>query len=139
MATRTTIDDLGLGTLLSGPGVATPTTDAKTATAKADLSALMALWSATLPNTIVPAFIPDGGGKPTTRHDLGAGSVDDESTGTTKLKIDWNRNRSSFAEKIGASSETRNWQDDFLNHLGKDGLQRNPNVSLRVRPGVLSG
>jgi len=112
------------------------TTDAKTATAKADLSALMALWPATLPNTIVPAFIPDGGGKPTTRHDLGAGSVDDESTGTTKLKIDWNRNRSSFAEKIAASSETRNWQDDFLNHLGRDGLQRNPNASLRVPWGI---
>jgi hypothetical protein len=137
IVTRPTIDAPGLGTLPSGPGATVPTTDAKAATPKADLSALMALWPTTLPTTIVLA--PDGGGKPTTSHDLEARSVDDESTGTAKLKIDWNRNRSSFAEKIAASSETRNWQDDFLNHLGKDGLQRNPNAGLRVRPGVFSG
>jgi hypothetical protein len=134
---RPTIDVLGLGTLPSGPGAATPTTDVKATAPSADLSALMALWPTTLANTIVPA--PDGAGKPTTSHDLGAGSVDDESTGVTKLKIDWNRNRNSFVEKIAASSETRNWQDDFLNHLGKDGLERNPNAGLRVRPGVFSG
>jgi hypothetical protein len=61
-----------------------------------------------------------------------------ESDGNAKLKIDWNRNRSSFMEKIASSSGTRDWQNDFLNHLGKDGLQRNPNAGLRVRPGAFS-
>jgi hypothetical protein len=62
-----------------------------------------------------------------------------ESNGNAKVKIDWNRNRSSFMEKIASSNGTQDWQNDFLNHLGKDGLQRNPNAGLRVRPGVFSG
>ena len=99
----------------------------------------MALWPATSLGPVVPALVPDVSGKPTTNHDLGTGSLDDESTGNTKLKIDWNRNRSSFVEKVASSSEPRNWHDDFLNHLGKDRLQRNPNADLRVRPGVFGG
>jgi hypothetical protein len=42
-------------------------------------------------------------------------------------------------EKIASSSGTRDWQNDFLNHLGKDRLQRNPNADLRVRAGVFGG
>jgi hypothetical protein len=100
----------------------------------------MALWPTTLPGAAVaPAFTADAGGKPTTTHDVGLGSSDEENAGNSKLKIDWNRNRSSFMEKIAAASEARNWQDDFLNHLGKDRLQRNPNADLRVRPGVFGG
>ena len=119
----------------NGPGVATPTTDER-ATPRADLSALMALWPTTLPSTDVPAFISDGGGKPTTSRDLGTGSLDNEPTGDTKLKIDWTRNRASFMEKIASSNQTPDWQDGFLNHLGKDGLERNPNAALKLRPGV---
>jgi hypothetical protein len=119
----------------NGRGVATPTTD-EGATPRADLSALMALWPTTLPSTVVPAFISDGGGKPTTSRDLGTGSLDNEPTGNTKLKIDWTGNRASFMEKIASSKQTPDWQDGFLNHLGKDGLERNPNAALKLRPGV---
>ena len=133
--TRTTTDDLGLGSLPGEAGAA----DVRGITARPDWSALMALWPATSLGPVVPALVPDVSGKPTTNHDLGTGSLDDESTGNTKLKIDWNRNRSSFVEKIASSSEPRNWHDGFLNHLGKDRLERNPNADLRVRPGVFGG
>jgi hypothetical protein len=112
----------------NGHATATPTIDA----------ALMALWPTTLSGAAVaPAFIPDAGVKPAAYHP-GLGSSDLESNSDAKVKIDWNRNRSSFMEKIASSNGTRDWQNDFLNHLGKDGLQRNPNAGLRVRPGVFS-
>jgi hypothetical protein len=86
-----------------------------------------------------PAFISVAGGKPTMTHELGLGPSDEENAGNAKLKIDWNRNRTSFMEQIASSNGTRDWQEDFLNHLGKDRLQRNPNADLRVRPGVFGG
>jgi hypothetical protein len=101
------------------------------------LSTLTASWPTTLPGaTVAPIFVSDTGGKPMAFHNLGPGSSDVDSDGNAKLKIDWNRNRTSLMEKIASSNGTRGWQDDFLNHLGKDGLQRNPNAGLRVRPGV---
>jgi hypothetical protein len=129
---------------ISGPssaiaGVTVATNGPTAARQIIDLSLLTASWSSTLPAaTVVPAFISDAGGKPATSHDVGLGSSGEENAGDAKLKIDWNRNRAGIMEKIASSSGTRDWQDDFLNHLGKDGLQRNPNASLRVRPGVFS-
>jgi hypothetical protein len=65
-----------------------------------------------------------------------AAKVNENGPASSKLKIDWTRNRASFMEKIASSKQTPEWQDGFLNHLGKDGLERNPNADLRLRPGV---
>jgi Ca2+-binding RTX toxin-like protein len=121
------------------PRVATAQNGPAPVTQTIDLSVLTASWPTTLPGAAVgSAFISDAGGKPTITHDLGSGSSDMEPDGNAKLKIDWNRNRVGFMEKLGSSTETGDWRNDFLNHLGKDGLQRNPNAGLRVRPGVFS-
>src|SRR5258708_6462589 len=122
------------------PGVVAAPNGSATVTQTIDLAGLMALWPTTLPGAAVaPAFTPAAGGRPTAVLDLGSGSSDVVSDENSKSRIDWNLNRVSFMEKIASSSGTRDWQNDFLNHLGKDELQRNPNASLRVRPGVFGG
>jgi hypothetical protein len=48
--------------------------------------------------------------------------------------INWDDNLGDPQVSSG-SSNGKDWLDDFLNHLGQDESQRNPNAALRVRPG----
>jgi hypothetical protein len=34
------------------------------------------------------------------------------------------------------SHDSQDWVDDFLNHLGQNATQRNPNAGISVRPTV---
>jgi hypothetical protein len=106
-----------------------------------DLSSLN-IWSAfNLPGGIASPFGPGAeSGKPATPSAaMSSSSGTDVVTETNSTaKIDWNGNRAALMDKIASANENRDWQGDFLNHLGKDGLQRNPNAGLKVRPGVFS-
>jgi len=48
---------------------------------------------------VAPAFTADAGGKPTTTHDVGLGSSDEENAGNSKLKIDWESQSQQFHGK----------------------------------------
>jgi hypothetical protein len=50
--------------------------------------------------------------------------------------INWDSDGlSSLDNRLSASAEgSKDWLDDFLNHRGQTGQQRNPNVGLRVLP-----
>jgi hypothetical protein len=107
-----------------------------------DLSSLN-IWSAfNLPGGIASPFGPGAeSGKPATPPPAATSSSSGTDVATetnSTAKIDWNGNRAALMDKIASVNENRDWQGDFLNHLGKDGLQRNPNAGLKVRPGVFS-
>jgi hypothetical protein len=50
--------------------------------------------------------------------------------------IDWQSSTISPLDQRNTASPkaTSEWLDDFLNHLGKTQVQRNPNAGIRVRP-----
>jgi hypothetical protein len=105
-----------------------------------DLSSL-GLWSAFNPSGNMASPFGHGteGNKPTTTPVIsGSSKTDIEAENNSKSKIDWTSNRTVLMDKVASANENRDWQGDFLNHLGKDELQRNPNASLKVRPGVFS-
>jgi hypothetical protein len=41
-------------------------------------------------------------------------------------------------DRLGSSNASQDWLDDFLNHLGQNETQRNPNAGIRVRPTMAS-
>jgi hypothetical protein len=51
-------------------------------------------------------------------------------TETPKIKWEAATDQRSSSEPDGSAPE---WLDDFLNHIGKDKIQRNPNSELRIR------
>jgi hypothetical protein len=48
--------------------------------------------------------------------------------------INWD-NRIDTKLASGSSASSQIWLDDFLNHLGQNESQRNPNAALRIKPG----
>jgi hypothetical protein len=51
------------------------------------------------------------------------------------IAINWDNRIGAVAEVAsGPSAGSREWLDDFLNHLGQNETQRNPNAGLRVHP-----
>jgi hypothetical protein len=55
--------------------------------------------------------------------------------GTKETKINWDNGIDAVDHLAsGPSNGSQEWLDDFLNHLGQDQSQWNPNAGLRVRP-----
>jgi hypothetical protein len=48
--------------------------------------------------------------------------------------IDWGSAGLGTSNQLGSSDESQDWLDDFLNHLGQNQTQRNPNAGISVRP-----
>jgi hypothetical protein len=48
--------------------------------------------------------------------------------------IDWGSEGLGTFNQLGSSDESRDWLDDFLNHVGQNQTQRNPNAGISVRP-----
>ena len=48
--------------------------------------------------------------------------------------IDWGSEGVGTFNQLGSSDESRDWLDDFLNHVGQNPTQRNPNAGISVRP-----
>jgi hypothetical protein len=46
--------------------------------------------------------------------------------------IDWGSERSGALDHLTSSKDSQDWLDDFLNHLGQNEMQRNPNAGIRV-------
>jgi hypothetical protein len=54
--------------------------------------------------------------------------------------IAWNSNNGgSHRFDSGSDDDSQDWLDDFVNHLGQDAAQWNPNAALRVRPNSAPG
>jgi hypothetical protein len=55
--------------------------------------------------------------------------------GTRETKINWDNGLDAVDHLAsGPSNGSQEWLDDFLNHLGQDQSQWNPNAGIRVRP-----
>jgi hypothetical protein len=52
--------------------------------------------------------------------------------------IDWGSARVGALDRLGSSNASQDWLDDFLNHLGQNETQRNPNAGIRVHPTMAS-
>src|SRR5262249_30391375 len=52
--------------------------------------------------------------------------------------IDWDSDRGGALDQLTSSQDSRDWLDDFLNHLGQNAGQRNPNAGIRVQPSTPS-
>jgi hypothetical protein len=48
--------------------------------------------------------------------------------------IDWGSPGLGTLDQLGSSNDSQDWLDDFLNHLGQNQTQRNPNAGISVRP-----
>jgi hypothetical protein len=94
-----------------------------------DLGSQMSPWQ------IAPAFAGLG------FADLPAASASSSSVRATEPSnlvdsaiINWDRDGLSSLDTQRSSEGSKDWLDDFLNHRGQTGQQRNPNVGLRVMP-----
>src|SRR5262249_7295132 len=50
------------------------------------------------------------------------------------VQIAWNSSEAGVIGGKQSSTASADWLDDFLNHLGKNETQRNPNAAIRVQP-----
>jgi hypothetical protein len=102
--------------------------------------------SSTLPNgDLGGSFVSLTGGKATGQQaataDVDTPSPERHSSrpsdrgDATPIVINWDNRVEAVAQVTsGPSAGSQDWLDDFLNHLGQNGTQRNPNAGLRVHP-----
>jgi hypothetical protein len=64
------------------------------------------------------------------------GRLPNAAAGTAPI-IDWGTDRAGAWKGLASGSDqSQDWLDDFLNHLGRSEVQRNPNAGIRVRPSI---
>jgi len=58
----------------------------------------------------------------------------DQSSLVEQAVINWDRDGLGSSQLSASGEGSKDWLDDFLNHKGQTGQQRNPNTGLRVVP-----
>jgi hypothetical protein len=84
-------------------------------------------------STPVLPFVAGADPSPTEHHSRALNTPAARPDVSEAPRINWGSTRVDAFDGVGSSSDSQDWADDFLNHLGQNAAQRNPNAGIRVQ------
>jgi hypothetical protein len=82
----------------------------------------------------IPAYVPASEPSPVDHSSKLLNTSEARPDAGEATVIDWGSEGLGTLNQLGSSEEPQDWLNDFVNHLGQNQTQRNPNAGISVRP-----